>query len=108
MDRRTLVYAPRAQRDLRELPKQDASLVVKDLELLQSPPWPPGKVKKLHGHAFWEIKTGDFRTLFWPQGRDVVVLRVFNRRDLEKAVDRINIHALLQWLRERGPHRTDD
>ena len=102
MDRRRLVYAPRAERDLLALQKRFARQVLEDLEILQSPPWPPGKVKKLRGYDFWEIKTGDFRTIFWPTGKDVVILRVVNRRDLEKAVGRIDVRTLVRWLRERG------
>ncbi len=98
MDRRALVYAPRAQRDLRGLQKKFASQVLRDLEILETPPWPAGKVKQLRGSDFWEIKTGDFRTIFWPHGKDAVILRVVNRRDLEKAMGRINITALVSWL----------
>lgn len=100
MDRRSLVYAPRAQRDLQGLEKRYALQILADLELLESSPWPPGKVKKLRGQDFWEIKTGDFRTLFWPQGRKIVILRVVNRRDLEGAIDRIDVRALVRWLQE--------
>ena len=100
MDSRELHYAPKAQRDLRKLEKRYALQILEDLELLETPPWPPGKVKKLRAQDFWEIKTGDFRTIFWPQGKKVVVLRVVNRRDLDAAIDRINIRALLHWVRE--------
>jgi len=102
VDRRRLVYAPRAQRDLLALQKKFARQVLADLELLQAPPWPPGKVKPLRGTGFWEIKTGDFRTIFWPKGTDVVVLRVVNRRDLEKAVGRVDVVVLVRWLQERA------
>lgn len=101
MDRRRLVYAPRAQRDLLALQKRFARQVLEDLDILEAPPWPPGKVKKLRGSDFWEIKTGDFRAIFWPSGRDVVILRVVNRRDLEKAIGRIDVRALVGWLRGR-------
>ena len=104
MDKRPLVYAPRAQRDLQELEKRYALQILADLELLESPPWPPGKVKKLRGQEFWEIKTGDFRTLFWPHGKKVVILRVVNRRVLAGAIDRIDVRALVRWFREK--HRT--
>ena len=99
MDRRRLVYAPRAQRDLLELEERDASRILEDVEHLQEPPWPPGKVKRLRGCDYWEVKSGDFRTIFWPNGKDVVLLRVVNRRDLEAAVRRIDVRALLAWLR---------
>jgi len=101
VDRRRLVYSPRAQRDLLGLQKRFARQVLEDLVILKAPPWPPGKVKKLRGSDFWEIKTGDFRTIFWPSGRDVVILRVVNRRDLEKAIGRIDVRALVGWLRGR-------
>ena len=101
MDRPTLVYAPRAQRDLLSLEQRYARQILEDLTLLETPPWPPGKVKQLRGHDYWEIKTGDFRTLFWPQGKNVVILRVVNRRDLAKAIHRIDARALIRWLREQ-------
>jgi mRNA-degrading endonuclease RelE of RelBE toxin-antitoxin system len=99
---RELLYAPRAQRDLLALPKRNALRIIEDLELLRTPPWPPGKVKKIRGHDFWEIKTGDFRTIFRQQGKKVVILRVVNRRDLEATLGRIDLRALIQWLREEG------
>lgn len=102
MDERTLVYAPRAQRDLETLPKRDALRVLEDLELLTTPPWPPRKVKPLRGHPYWEIKTGDFRTIFWPVGRRVVILRVVNRRDLIRTLGTLDPRVLARWLVERG------
>lgn len=102
MDKRLLIYAPRAQRDLEELEQRNALRILDDLEILVTPPWPPGKVKKLRGHDYWEIKTGDFRAIFRPQGKTVVVLRVINRRDLGKAIDRINMRALREWLQQQN------
>jgi mRNA-degrading endonuclease RelE of RelBE toxin-antitoxin system len=104
VDKLVLVYAPRAQRDLKDLEKRYALQILADLEILESPPWPPGKVKKLRGHEFWEIKSGDFRSLFWLNGKRVVILRVVNRRDLEDAIDRIDVRALVRWFQEEhGP-----
>jgi len=70
--------------------------------LLKTPPWPPGKVKKLRGRDYWEIKSGDFRAIFRPHKKTVIVLRIVNRRDLEKAIGRIDIRALLRWIREQN------
>lgn len=100
MDERHLVYAPRAQRDILSLEVRYANQILRDLEILKTPPWPPRKVKPLRGTNFWEIKTGDFRSLFWPVGKRIVVLRVVYRRDLVKALGRIDIAALIRWLRE--------
>ena len=60
-DEREVVLYPRAQRDLVRMEKRYARQICADLPLLRTPPWPPGKVKKLHGYDFWEIKCGDFR-----------------------------------------------
>lgn len=98
MDKLELVYAPRAQRDLLKLEKRFALQILEDLELLRTPPWPAGKVKRLSGQEYWEIKSGDFRTVFWPRPNTVVVLRVVNRRDLEKAIGRIDLRAIRDWL----------
>jgi len=104
VDERELVYAPRAGRDLVAIPKRDALRILGDLELLRVPPWPPGKVKRLRGTDFWEVKTGDYRTIFWPEGpRKVVVVRVVNRRDLERTLGRIDLRALVAWLRRPEP-----
>jgi len=98
VDKLKLVYAPRAQRDLMRLPRRNALQVLEDLELLETRPWPAGMVKKLRGLDYWEVKTGDFRTIFFTEKDRAVILRVVNRRDLEQAIDRIDISALKQWL----------
>lgn len=46
-------------------------------------------------------ETGDFRTLFWPHGKKVVVLRGVNRRDLEGAIERIDVRALIRSRKEQ-------
>jgi mRNA-degrading endonuclease RelE of RelBE toxin-antitoxin system len=101
VDRRSLVYAPRAQRDLLALPARHARQILADLELLQSPPWPPGKVRKLYGVDFWEVKTGDYRSIVWPRGKQVIIVRVVLRRDLIRTLDRVDLATLITWLRER-------
>ncbi len=100
-DRRRLVYAPTAQRDLRSMEKRFARQILEDLAILESPPWPPGKVKKLHGCDFWELKCGDFRAVFWPRGKEVAALRIVNRRDPRKAIGRIDRRAVERWFEER-------
>ncbi len=102
MDKREIIYAPRAQRDLLKLEKDKATRILDDLEILENPPWPKGKVKRLRTKDYWEIKTGDFRTIFWPHKKTVVVLRIVNRRDLEKAIGRIDTRALMEWLQEQN------
>ncbi len=98
----SLVYSPRAQRDLRKLPAKEASQVLDDLGKLETPQknWPLNQIKKLQGHPYWEIKTGDFRSLFILQRQKVVILRVVNRRELEREIKRIDWRWLTEWLKE--------
>jgi len=100
MDKRELVYVPRAQHDLLGLPQNVAGQILDDVEILTNPPWPKGKVKKIRGQKFWEIRTGNYRTLFIPEGEKIVILRVVNRKDLEKAIKRIDVRFLVRWLHE--------
>jgi len=97
---RRIVYAPRAQRDLKALQKKFALQILDDIPILEQASWPAGKVKKLKGTDYWEIKTGDFRTIFWPTGDTVVILRVVDRRDLLKAIKHVNPDALVRWFME--------
>ena len=102
VDRRTVVLTARARRELFSLEERFASQIADDLRLLETPPWPLGKVKKLHGCDFWEIKCGDFRAIFWPRGKEVAVLRIVNRRDLRRALGGIDEKSVERRLEERG------
>ena len=103
MDRRTVQFAPAAERDWLKLPRRDAERILDDLALLESPPWPAGKIKPLRGCSYWEIKTGDYRSLFLPVRKAVIILRVVHRRDLERAVKQITPAAVAQWLQKVKP-----
>jgi mRNA-degrading endonuclease RelE of RelBE toxin-antitoxin system len=44
-------------------------------------------VKALTGQTVWlRLRVGDFRVLYMPAGKQWLVARVVNRRDLDKAV----------------------
>ena len=98
----TLIYSPRAQRDFKKLPVKQAHQILDDLGKLVKPQkdWPVGQIKRLKGHPYWEIKTGDFRSIFILQGTKVVVLRVVNRRELEREVKRIDWRWFSEWLQK--------
>ena len=100
MDKRKVIISPKAERDLLKLPAKDADRIVDDLAILETPPWPRGKVKKLRSTEYWEIKTGSYRSIFFQERKKVVVLRVINRRDLFRSVKHIDIEAITRWLRE--------
>ena len=78
--------SPRALRDLKALEKTAAREILGDLEVLQIRPWPaPPKVKKLEGYKnLYRLRTGNYRSLFEPTEKGVVVLRVLDRKELER------------------------
>ena len=101
-DTRELVYTPRARRDLLGIERRFACQVLEDLPILENPPWPPGKVKRLRRVRLWELKCGDFRVLFLPIGKKVVIARVINRRDLFAALAYIDERELKRRFGEPG------
>ncbi len=78
--------SPRALRDLQALEKGTARNILDDLKFLQNRPWPgPPKIKKLEGHKnLYRLRTGDYRSIFEPISQKVVVLRVLDRKELER------------------------
>ena len=97
---RRVRFFPRAIRDLEDLDRRYSRQVLEDIERLARPPWPPAKVKKLRGLSLWEVKTGDYRSLFVIKRNDLIIVRVVNRRDLERAIGRIDVRVILAWLQE--------
>jgi mRNA-degrading endonuclease RelE of RelBE toxin-antitoxin system len=101
MSSRKILFFPRAVRDLEKLDERFVRQILADVELLKLDSWPPAKVKKLKGVELWEVKTGDYRTLFLPSEDSLVIARVVNRRDLGRAVERFDIRLIFVWLLER-------
>lgn len=91
----SLIYAPRAERDLMGLPRRIAAQILDDLERLLTEPWPQNQIKKLKGVPFWEMKSGDYRSLFLREGRQVIILRIVNRKDLERTIRRMDVRNLV-------------
>lgn len=85
-----LRLARRAEKDLDGLPKRVAARVVKALEILGEDPGAEGlDVKPLVGRRPWRrLRVGGYRILFKPaeRGRVLLVGRVIDRRDLERAL----------------------
>lgn len=96
-----VLFLPKALRDLERLDDKYARQILADVELLRSSPWPPGKIKKLRGIDLWEVKTGDYRALFVLQASNAVVARVVDRKELERAIKRVDVQFVLRWLRQQ-------
>jgi mRNA-degrading endonuclease RelE of RelBE toxin-antitoxin system len=81
-----------AQDDLDALPSAESAGLVTRLRGLEAEPIPLGKnLKRLHGlkRPVWRLRHGDFRILYRVEGGQVLVVRVVNRRDLDRAVERL-------------------
>lgn len=85
--------ASRATRDVRRMQRQDRAQVLAAIEeTLGASELPPNAdVKALTGRAPWRrLRVGEWRVLYRPctpdEPGDVLVARVINRRDLDRAV----------------------
>jgi mRNA-degrading endonuclease RelE of RelBE toxin-antitoxin system len=79
--------APRALRDLRGLPVEEAEGILHDLQILRQTPWPgPPKVKKLRGQELFRLRTGDYRSVFEVREDRVVVLGVVDRKEFDRVL----------------------
>ena len=79
--------SPRALRDLKDLPPQQADAILDDLEILRSPPWPgPPKLKYVKGTPYVRLRSGNFRSIAIREGPKVIVLRIVARKDLERVL----------------------
>lgn len=80
--------SPRALRDLGGLEKAIAREILDGLEILGARPWPgPPQVKKLRGYkSLYRLRVGDYRAIFEPTPKGVVVLRVIDRKELERTL----------------------
>lgn len=100
MTSQEILFFPKAVRDLEKLDERFVRQILADIELLKLDTWPPAKVKRLGGVELWEVKTGDYRTLFLPVERCIVIARAVSRRDLDKAIGRFDFRLIFAWLRE--------
>ncbi len=85
-----LELTPRAFRDLKSLEKETARRILEDLTIIRTRPrpWPgPPKVKKLEGRRdLFRLRIGDYRVIFEPTGTGVLVLRIMDRKELERTL----------------------
>lgn len=78
-----------APKDVDRLSQPTQDRIVLALQgLMDNPLEAPPKVKRLKGFSFpiFRIRTGDFRILYRIDKQTVTVMRIINRKDLEKVV----------------------
>jgi len=78
--------------DLKDISKEVRGKIHHDLKSLESAPFPSGThVKRLRGFRppVYRLRSGDFRVLYHIQGNTVTILRVIDRKLLERLLRRL-------------------
>ena len=94
MNRFQVVLTEHAIADLEEIPQQLREQIQRDLKTLQTNPLPSGtQIKRLRGFRppIYRLRSGDFRVLYHIREDRVTVLRVIDRKLLERVIKRLNL-----------------
>jgi mRNA interferase RelE/StbE len=68
--------------------------IIASIRKLSADPFSPGpKLKKLKGFKppIYRIRSGDFRVLYRVKDKTITILRVVDRKDLERIIKRLNL-----------------
>lgn len=92
MSRFAIQLTRSAAKDLDTLPHADRDQLLQDLgELALTPVGRPPRIKRLRGFSFplYRLRSRDYRVLYRVDETQVTVMRIVNRRDLERIVRRL-------------------
>ncbi len=94
MNRFQVALTEHAIADLRDIPEELRNQVHQDLNSLEYAPFPSGKrIKRLRGFRppVYRLRSGDLRVLYHIEGEIITVLRVIDRKLLERVIRRLRI-----------------
>ena len=94
MDSFRVILTKHAIGDLGEIPKELRDQILKDLKNLESAPFPSGtSVKRLKGFRppVYRFRSGDFRVLYQIHEDRVTILRIIDRKLLDRVIKRLKI-----------------
>ena len=94
MSRFQVVLTQHAIADLEDIPKEIRKRIHEDLETLQTSPLPSGtQIKRLKAFRppVYRLRSGDFRVLYHIRGEVVTILRVIDRKFLERVIKRLKL-----------------
>jgi mRNA-degrading endonuclease RelE of RelBE toxin-antitoxin system len=80
--------------DLKDIPKELRDQIHRDLRNLESAPFPSGaNIKRLKGFGqpVYRLRSGNVRILYHIQGNNVMILRVIDRKLLERVISRLRL-----------------
>ena len=94
MNRFQVLLTEHAIGDLEKIAKEIREQIQRDLKTLQTSPLPSGiQIKRLKGFRppIYRLRSGDFRVLYHIREDKVTVLRVIDRKLLERVIKRLNL-----------------
>jgi mRNA-degrading endonuclease RelE of RelBE toxin-antitoxin system len=89
VDSFVLTLSPSAVRDLDRLDDKAVRSVFLKLPILEKNPFPKGKlIKKIRGKksVFYRLRVGKYRVFYFLAGREVVILKVIDKKDADKFI----------------------
>ncbi len=92
MSRFSLQLTKQARSDLEHLSLPLQKQIAKDIETLAKNPFPQAsRIKKLKGFSFplYRLRSGDFRVLYRTDGNQVTLMRVIDRKFLDRIISRL-------------------
>jgi mRNA interferase RelE/StbE len=95
--------APKAEAQIKALPKAEAKRIVARLGHLASDPRPP-KSEQLSGSPpFRRIRVGDYRVIYTidEAAKTVIIARVRHRKDAYRDLERLDLAAIMNTIRRR-------
>ena len=94
MNKFRVALTEHAVADLGDIFKDFRDQVHRDLKTLESAPFPSGSsIKRLKGFRppVYRLRSGDFRVLYHIEGENVTILRIIDRKVLERTIKRLKI-----------------
>ena len=88
----SLQLTKQAHSDLEHLSLPLQKQIAKDIETLVKNPFPQAsRIKKLKGFAFplYRLRSGDFRVLYRIDGNQITLMRVIDRKVLDRILSRL-------------------
>ncbi len=83
-----------AIRDLEDIPRELRAQIHQDLRNLESSPFPSAAyIQRLKGFrpTVYRLRSGNYRVLYRIQENTITILRVVNRKLLERAIKRLKL-----------------
>jgi len=80
--------------DLDSIPNDLRKKILPDIKNLSSNPFPSGSsIKKIKGfkRPLYRLRSGDHRVLYRVEGQTVTLMRVIDRKELERIIKRLKL-----------------